>query len=112
MSKYPVPKQATAKQAAPMQSRPTQKKQPLKQAIALSYDQKNAPTVAATGQNEVADEIIRLALEHGIPIHEDPDLATLLAQLELYEHIPESLYFVVAEVLAFAYIAAGKKPST
>jgi len=89
---------------------PPLSKQPVKQAIALNYDEKNAPTVAATGQNEIAEEIIRLAKEHGIPIHEDPDLAVLLAQLELHEDIPESLYFVVAEVLAFAYLAAGKKP--
>jgi len=51
-----------------------------------------------------------LAKEHGIPIHEDPDLAVLLSQLELYDDIPESLYQVVAEVLAFAYIVSGKKP--
>ena len=82
----------------------------LKQAIALKYDGKYSPHIAATGQNELAEEIIRLAKEHNIPIQEDPDLAILLAQLDLYEHIPESLYFVVAEVLAFAYLAAGKTP--
>ncbi len=83
----------------------------LKQAIALRYDGKSSPLVAATGQNELAEEIIRLARQYNIPVQEDPDLAVLLAQLDLYEHIPESLYFVVAEVLAFAYLAAGKKPS-
>ena len=86
---------------------------PFKQAIALHYDEKNSapiPKVTATGQNEIAQQIIELAKEHGIPIHEDPDLAVLLSQLELYEDIPESLYRVVAEVLAFAYIVSGKKP--
>jgi flagellar biosynthesis protein len=82
----------------------------LKQAIALKYDGKNSPQVAATGHNELAEEIIRLAKENNIPIQEDPDLAVLLAQLDLHEHIPDSLYFVVAEVLAFAYLAAGKTP--
>ncbi|WP_281401088.1 EscU/YscU/HrcU family type III secretion system export apparatus switch protein [sulfur-oxidizing endosymbiont of Gigantopelta aegis] len=43
-------------------------------------------------------------------MHEDPELAVLLSQLELYEEIPESLYQVVAEALAFAYIVSGKKP--
>ncbi|MBF0265247.1 MAG: EscU/YscU/HrcU family type III secretion system export apparatus switch protein [Gammaproteobacteria bacterium] len=80
------------------------------QAIALNYDYVDAPSVIATGQNELAEEIIRLAKEHDIPIHHDPDLAVLLSQLDLHEHIPESLYYVVAEVLAFAYVAAGKTP--
>ena len=88
------------------------KTKPTKQAIALKYDGQSSPTIAATGQNEIAEEIIRLAKEHNIPIQEDPDLATLLGQLDLYEHIPDSLYFVVAEVLAFAYLAAGKTPDS
>lgn len=86
----------------------------VKQAIALHYDEKAAsnpiPKITATGQNEMAQQIIELAKEHNIPIHEDADLAVLLSQLELYDDIPESLYHVVAEVLAFAYIVAGKKP--
>ena len=86
-----------------------------KQAIALNYsdDERNnpIPKVTATGQNDIAEQIISLAKEHGIPIHEDPDLAILLSQLELYEDIPEALYLVVAEVLAFAYIVAGKVPT-
>lgn len=85
-----------------------------RQAIALNYNENKAsnpiPKVTAAGQNEIAEQIIALAREHGIPIHEDPDLTVLLSQLELYEDIPESLYRVVAEVLAFAYIAAGKTP--
>ena len=83
---------------------------PNRQAIALTYDGSSSPSVAATGQNELADEIIQLAKEHNIPIHEDPDLAVLLAQLDLHENIPESLYYIVAEVLAFAYLTAGKVP--
>lgn len=94
-------------------SKKTNDSTPFKQAIALHYDEQHSnpiPKVTATGQNDVAQQIIELAKEHGIPIHEDPDLAVLLSQLELYEDIPESLYRVVAEVLAFAYIVSGKKP--
>jgi len=86
----------------------------IKQAIALHYNEEKqsnpVPKVTATGQNEVAEQIIQLAKEHNIPIHEDADLAVLLSQLELYEEIPESLYRVIAEVLAFAYLVSGKKP--
>ncbi len=85
----------------------------IKQAIALHYDEAKAspvPQVTATGQNDIAEQIISLAREHNIPIHKDADLAVLLAQLELYEDIPETLYQAVAEVLAFAYIVSGKQP--
>ena len=87
-------------------------KEDIVQAIALSYDNVNAPSVTATGQNALAEEILRLAKEHNIPIHHDPDLAILLSQLDLHENIPDTLYHVVAEVLAFAYIAVGKRPKT
>ena len=86
---------------------------PIKQAIALHYDETKAnpvPEVTATGQDDIAEQIIALAREHDIPIHEDADLAVLLSQLELHEDIPESLYRVIAEVLAFAYIVSGKSP--
>ncbi len=86
---------------------------PIKQAIALHYNESHSepiPEVIATGSNDIAQQIIELAQEHDIPIHEDADLAVLLSQLELYDAIPESLYQVVAEVLAFAYIASGKVP--
>ena len=93
----------------------TQHDKAYKQAIALHYNDDKSqdnpiPEVTATGHNEVAEQIIALAKEHGIPIHEDPELTVLLSQLELYEDIPESLYRAVAEVLAFAYIVSGKKP--
>jgi flagellar biosynthesis protein len=96
-----------------MNKKKTTEDKPYKQPIALQYNENNSnpiPQVTATGQNEIAQQIIELAKEHGIPIHEDPDLAVLLSQLELYEEIPESLYYVVAEVLAFAYIVSGKTP--
>lgn len=91
----------------------TDDNKPYKQAIALHYNEEvenPVPRVTATGKDDIAQQIIDLAKEHGIPIHEDPELAVLLSQLELYEDIPEALYHVVAEVLAFAYIVSGKTP--
>ncbi len=85
----------------------------IKQAIALHYDESRSrpvPQVTATGQNEIAEQILELARQHNIPVHEDADLAVLLSQLDLYEDIPETLYQAVAEVLAFAYIISGKTP--
>jgi flagellar biosynthesis protein len=77
-------------------------------AIALEYEGKNAPIVTATGHNELANEILELARQTNIPVHEDEELSLLLAQLDLGDHIPEALYVVIAEILSFAYRLSGK----
>lgn len=79
-------------------------------AVALQYDGQEAPRITASGRGKVAEQIIELAREHGIPLHEDPDLITLLAELDLGEEIPQPLYRAVAEVIAFSYILTGKVP--
>ena len=78
--------------------------------VALTYDGDSmpAPTVSAAGQGEMAKRIIALAKENGVPIRHDPDLVTLLAQLDVGQIIPAELYAVVAEVLAFVYQLKGK----
>jgi len=82
-----------------------------RRAVALHYAGQGAPRVTAKGQGLVADEILRLAHEHGIPLYEDAQLARLLARIELNEEIPEKLYRAVAEVIAFAWRLHGKRPS-
>ena len=77
-------------------------------AVALEYDGQQAPVVTAKGHHEVAEEILAIAEKEGIPVHEDRELAALLEQLDLGDHIPQSLYVVVAEVLSFAYRLSGK----
>ena len=79
-------------------------------AVALKYDGENAPTVTASGEGEIADEIIRIAREHGVPLRQDGMLAALLGELELGEEIPPMLYRVIAEVIAYAYLVSGKVP--
>lgn len=82
-----------------------QRKAPRRKAVALRYKpyDEHAPRVTAKGTGKTAEEIIRLATEHGIPIQEDPSLVSVLSQLEVNDHIPEELYQVVAEILAFVY---------
>lgn len=79
-------------------------------AVALHYDGKNAPRVTAKGSGELAERIIALAKEHGIPLQENAPLVSLLAKLELGAEIPEALYLAVAEIIAFAYLLSGKTP--
>lgn len=79
-------------------------------AVALKYDGQRAPAVTATGQGALADEIIAIAREHGVPLYEHPELVDILARLDLGEEIPETLYRVIAEILAFAFYLQGKTP--
>ena len=79
-------------------------------AVALFYDGETTPRVTARGSGALAEEIIRIAREHGVPLHEDRDLLVLLSQLELGDEIPRELYVAVAEVIAFAYMLRGKVP--
>ena len=77
-------------------------------AIALEYDGREAPRVTAKGHDELANQILRLAHEAGVPIHLDKDLALVLDQIDLGDQIPEALYVVIAEILTFAYRLSGK----
>ena len=81
-----------------------------KAAVALNYDGEKAPTITATGTHELAEEIIRIAREHNVPLYENAELASILARLSLNEEIPESLYRVIAEILAFAFHIRGLTP--
>ncbi|MDD3801777.1 MAG: EscU/YscU/HrcU family type III secretion system export apparatus switch protein [Desulfuromonas sp.] len=82
---------------------------PLKRAVAIRYDrdQADAPVVVASGQGQVAERIIALAIEAGLPITSDPDLTELLAKIPLGAEIPVELYQAVAEVLAYVYRLNG-----
>jgi flagellar biosynthesis protein len=84
------------------------KKQPIPNAVALNYDGKGAPRVTAKGKGFIAEQILAVAKENNIPLHEDPSLVKLLAQLDLGDEIPRELYLAVAKVIAFAYAMKGK----
>ncbi|MCG6936898.1 MAG: EscU/YscU/HrcU family type III secretion system export apparatus switch protein [Gammaproteobacteria bacterium] len=79
-------------------------------AVALEYDGETAPKVTAKGVNDIADKIIEIATEHGIPLQQNDGLVEILSQMKLGDEIPEKLYRAVAEVIAFAYILTGKFP--
>ncbi len=88
------------------------RKSPPPLAVALQYDGESAPRVTAKGRDQVAEQIVELARQHGIPLQENEPLAGMLVRLELGEEIPEALYLAVAQVIAFAYHLSGKLPPT
>lgn len=77
----------------------------MKKAVALRYnqDKENSPRVIATGKGLAAENIIKIAELHNLPIQEDADLVELLSKVELDKEIPEKLYVAVAEVFRFLY---------
>ena len=79
-------------------------------AVALHYDGSNTPRVTAKGENHLAKQIIDAAEQAGVPLYPYHDLAMVLAQIPLGEEIPNELYKAIAEVIAFAYLLAGKVP--
>ena len=81
------------------------KEDKIKKAVALKYARGKdaAPKVTAKGRGAVADKILALARENRIPIEQDSTLMEALYRLDINEEIPEELYQVVAELLAFIY---------
>ena len=82
--------------------------QPLKRqlAVALSFRPEtpdDAPKVVASGRGKAAEQILELAFAKGIRVREDPDLAEILAAVDINSVIPLSAFIAVAEILSFVY---------
>jgi flagellar biosynthetic protein FlhB len=82
-------------------------------AVALRYEpsQMSAPVVVAKGADLVAETIRAIARRHGVPVVENKPLAQVLYRtVKIQEAIPEKLYRVVAEILAYVYnLKEGRK---
>jgi flagellar biosynthetic protein FlhB len=75
-------------------------------AVALRYTEATmrAPRVVAMGALLVAERIVALARDNGVPVLRAPPLArALFAHAEIGQEIPGALYNAVAEVLAWVY---------
>ncbi|MEW5692783.1 MAG: flagellar biosynthesis protein FlhB [Candidatus Hydrogenedentota bacterium] len=75
---------------------------PTHYAVALKYDQltMDAPMCIAKGKNYLALKIKEIAIQYGIPIEENKELAKALYDtVEIGDFIPAELYRAVAEIL-------------
>ncbi|GAC90637.1 hypothetical protein KN10_1073 [Anoxybacillus flavithermus NBRC 109594] len=69
-------------------------------AAVIRYEQGDkAPTVVAHGRGYIAEKIIELAKQNGVPIEQDAALVQHLLDLDLGDTIPPQLYAVIAEIL-------------
>ena len=75
-------------------------------AVALKYDetQNSAPVIVASGMGYVAEKIVEIANDNGIPVYEDNSLATVLAQMKLGKEIPPELYQTIVDIYAYVYM--------
>lgn len=69
-------------------------------AVALKYtpETDSAPVVIASGYGKIADRIIDIAEQSGIPVFRDDSTASLLCMLEVGNSIPPELYEIVAAI--------------
>ena len=75
---------------------------PAKRAVALRYGADDAaPVIVASGMGNLAEKIVEVASENGVPVYEDDSLATVLSQMELGKEIPEELYEAVVEIYLY-----------
>lgn len=71
-------------------------------AVALRYrvEEDAAPVVIASGYGNIAEKIVEIAEQQGIPVFRDDSAASLLCMLEVGKNIPPELYEVIAAIYA------------
>lgn len=84
-----------------------------KSAYALQFERGTmpAPRITAKGQGQIAERLVALAKEHGVPVVENALLVDALEPFDVGREIPPELYQVVAEILVAVY-KAGEQPPT
>ena len=75
----------------------------VQRAAAISYDpgEHDAPILAAFGEGHLAQKIVEVAKESGVPVMPDPNLASMLSSVSVGDEISPEMYEAVAKVLAF-----------
>ena len=68
--------------------------------------------VIASGYGDVAERIIDIAEQRGIPVFRDDSAASMMCMLEVGSSIPQELYQVVAAIYVHLLsISTGKTPT-
>lgn len=71
----------------------------------------SAPRVIAKGRGLIAERLINIAKQNGVPVLEDRLLVDMLEKLNVNQDIPADLYQVVAEILVAIYKTETSKKS-
>jgi len=75
----------------------------IKRAAAISYDpaENDVPILSAFGEGYLAQKIVSVAKESGVPVLPDPSLSSMLSRISVGDEISPELYEAVAKVLVF-----------
>ncbi len=81
----------------------SQYKENPKRAVALKYDtnKNNAPVIIASGSGYIADKVVEIAEESGVPVYKDDSLSVLLSQLDIGSEIPEELFSSIVDIYIY-----------
>lgn len=83
----------------------------IRKAAAVKGDlEKKKAQVLSAATGTLAEEMLKIAKEHNIKIHQDENLAEVLSTLEVYENIDDDLYEAVSEILQELYFINKKLP--
>ena len=79
------------------------KEKRITRAAAISYDpdEKDVPILAAFGEGYLAQKIVSVAKESGVPILPDPSLSSMLSKISVGDEISPEMYEAVAKILIF-----------
>lgn len=73
-----------------------------RKAVALQYGTNNgAPVIVASGMGYMAEKIVEVAADNGVPVYEDNSLATTLSQLRLGQEVPPELYKAIVDIYVY-----------
>jgi flagellar biosynthesis protein len=74
--------------------------------LRLAGGPNDAPAQPVSLPPESLDTLLARARTLGLPLHQDPQMAALLASLRLRQEVPATLYAAAAAVMACIYDAA------
>lgn len=87
-------------------------------AVAMKYTPgvDNSPIIVASGYGNIAEKIIHIADETGIPVFRDSNAVSILSMLEVGSHVPPELFELVAaiyiNILEIANSASESNPTS
>lgn len=87
-------------------------KKSFKSAAAIFYegsDRDEIPLVLASGEGQIADQMVRLARRYNVPVIEQNEIAETLVKLPLGSPIPQRFFQAVAAIFRGIRIAGRSK---
>jgi flagellar biosynthesis protein len=66
------------------------------------------PQITASGKGKIAEQILQMAYDNGIPVREDSALVEMLSVFDMDSPIPPEAFAAVAEILSYVYRANGQ----